>query len=138
MIISKLQYFYYRVYIWRMRSKETSSQAAVTAQVAVSMLFMINAFTMATIVGLLSGHDYLGEYFNFQKQFHIKKIQLLIYLYIISLIIEWILRKTSFYPIIIEKYKNETEKEKRKGTILIWCYIIGSVSLSSIIMCKVG
>ena len=129
MILNKFQYFYYRIYIWQLRSYGVVSAPSVTAQGIASILLLINTFTAANFLYLFTGYNFILHFSKFTKQFHFDKIQVLVLLFILYTLLEGILQEINYYDKIIKKYKHETPKEKIKGTFLIWCYIIGSISL---------
>ena len=120
MIFKPFRYLFYRIYSWNLEKWGRVSAPDVAAVGAIAVLFFVNLLTIITIVAIFTG-------FNLFDELKFSKIQLIISLIILYGIFDIYLYRGCKCADIIKQFKKEDKAFRRKGTIFVWCYVVGTI-----------
>ena len=115
-MIKFYQYIYYRIYKWNLRNSGINDLPQYNAMFGLSFLIFFNIYIVPELIQSLTGF-----WISFEKDEY--KIVVAIFAVIIFIINYFAFVKNRKYLKLVEKFKDETPAESRRGTIMIIVYI---------------
>jgi hypothetical protein len=123
-LINILQYLYYHSYIWLLRKWGKNEDPKNTALLGLASTLYINLASIPMVIEQLTGEELIDlktlTKFNNNKWV----LVILTIIYLIAFYV-FLIYKGKFKK-ILEKYKNESASDLKKGILITWIYIIGS------------
>lgn len=121
-MISKIySYIFYRVYSWAAnRNVVYGTPADMIALGVITWVSIFNLLTLTSILQIITGKE-IDPFFNFSK------LNLFLFLTAIIFLVDMFLLKKDMFKKLKKRFEGESAQEKKKGSILVLCYIFGSL-----------
>lgn len=121
MIISAYEYLFYKLYIWSIKVNGEDYYNKASACFMVSAVLLLNAITFVAIFAIITGVFIIPS--NLPKVFGA-----------LAAVLVWLFNYIYFssgkrYLKILDRYRNESEGNAKRGNIIVTSYVIGSFVL---------
>ena len=117
------KYLYYRLFCIWLNKKDEAENAYINAVITISLLVCLNILSIPLVIMAFFGKDIITIPELPEKWI----IFIIVIAYGLSQY--FLLAHKKKYINIINKYKDETEKERKKGLFYTWSYIITSIGI---------
>jgi hypothetical protein len=124
MIFKAYSYLFYKFYSWALWLHGEKSAPSATALGTISILGILNWITGIAILQIFTG-------ISVDPFFHLSRSMVFIFGMVVLFLINLDLMKNNKDKCkkIIRKFNQEDANERMKGTVFVWCYILGSIFL---------
>lgn len=116
----KLKYLYYRIYTWQLNLWGEADVPEFTGAIGVSILLYVNIFTIIIIFEIISGSRIINSLVY-------PRLYIAIFLLITFYINYLLFVRKSKYIEIANEFRKEGKALRKKRTIWMWVYIIGTL-----------
>lgn len=120
MIYRVYKYVYYRIYSWNLNQWGKSDLPEYNAMIGLALTILINILSVPTVIEAITGY----RMFDFPA---ISKGSLVIGLLIYGSLHYFALYHNGKYKKIIKEFESESEAQRKRGTIWVLVYLVGSV-----------
>lgn len=120
-ILSAYKYLFVRIYIWQLKKFGAVNAPEYAAAYGVACLFLLNCYTLIPLFRLLTG---INVNLIIRKPW-----AALIVWVIVSELIRFSFTKQERYKKYAMEYDKETSDQRRKRSVYVWIYTIGTVGM---------
>lgn len=123
MILKAWSYLFYKFYSWQLKLHGEVGSPYATALITMFFLNFLNFYSLVYVIKIFTGYD-LNQVFYNVVQF--SKVGVILGLMAFLLCIHFFCIKKNIYKGVVKKFKSESHKDRIKGNILTWCYVVAS------------
>jgi hypothetical protein len=123
-MISFFKYFYFRLYTSNLKREGINDLLQFNSMLIISFLMFLNLITIVEGIELIIGKSLSNIYGN-----NLLKVLVIFIGIEIAIVNYFFMVNKNKYLKIAEEFKTESKQMRRKGTIIIWIYLILSFGI---------